>query len=226
MKSKTRVVIYHYGPDSAAEAKDRAQELRAEGVVARTIDATNFADIEETDKTEFVGDFPGNVKEAIRDAYEKIDRRVFTRELSEHSDGDEAAIDIPQRWAELSFPELQKLAAALSDSAVRTQADAVRIIEDELERREERLKSELKDNDPAGGRGVPSGKKTETSSADVETDGDDGEDDESNDGDSDDDELDGMTKAELIDYAEEKGIDLGDASKKADILAAIRNHKE
>jgi hypothetical protein len=35
------------------------------------------------------------------------------------------------------------------------------------------------------------------------------------------DELDGMTKAELTDYAEARGIDLGDAKTKAEIVDAI-----
>lgn len=37
----------------------------------------------------------------------------------------------------------------------------------------------------------------------------------------DDDSLDGMTVAELRDHAEANDIDLGDATKKADIIAAI-----
>lgn len=206
---KTRVILYHYGSGSAQEARERAQELRSEGHVARTIDASNFSDTEEAEKIEFIGDFPADVKKAIKDGYEKIDKRVFTRELSMHNEDGSPAIDIPEQWTQMSFPEMQKLAAALSDEAVRTKEQAISIIETELERREEKLQSDLKDNDPAGGRGVPSGKKS-TSSAD--------EDEE------DADELDGMTKAQLIEHAEANEIDLGDASRKADILATIRAH--
>lgn len=208
--AKTRIVIYHHGPDSAQEARERAQALRAEGHVARTIDASNFSDIEDVEKVEYVGDFPADVKRAIKDGYEKIDKRVFTRELSMHNEDGTPAIDIPEQWTQMSFPEMQKLAAALTDEAVRTKEQAMSIIETELERREEKLKSDLKDSDPAGGRGVPSGKKS-TSSADEDED-------------EDADELDGMTKAQLIEHAEANEIDLGDASRKADILAAIRAH--
>lgn len=208
MKTKSRTVIYHYGPDSAAEAKERALELRAEGNVARTIDATNFSDIEEADKVEYVGDFPAEVKRAIKDGYEKIDKRVFTRELSMHNEDGSPAIDIPEQWTQMSWPEMQKLAAALSDETIRTKEAAISVIEAELERREEKLKSDLKDTDPAGGAGQPTGKKNTHSSDD--------------DGDDEDDGLGKMTKAQLIAHAEENEIDLGEATRKDDILAAIR----
>jgi len=210
MKTKSRYVIYHYGSDSAGAAKERALELRSEGNVARTIDAVNFADIEEADKVEYVGDFPAEIKAAIRDGYEKIDKRVFTRELSMHNEDGSPAIDIPEQWTQMSWPELQKLAAALSDETIRTKEAAISVIEEELERREEKLQRDLKENDPAGGAGVPTGKKN-THSTDSQAD-------------SDDDGLDKMTKAQLIEHAEENEIDLGDATRKDDILAAIREH--
>lgn len=207
---KTRHIIYHFGPKSAAEAKERAVELRSQGGNARTIDATNFSDIEEADKIEFVGDFPAETRAAIKAGYERIDKRVFTRELSMHNEDGTQAIDIPEQWTQMSFPEMQKLAASLSDETVRTQEAAMAIIEAELERREEKLRAELKSDDPAGGAGVPTGRK-----GDIEgTDGDDEE--------LDLDHLDDMTKAQLIEYAEDNEVDLGDATKKADILEAIR----
>jgi len=181
MKTKSRVVLYHDGPKFAAEANDRAKELRAEGFVARTIDAQNFSDIEDTDKIDFVGDFPDQLKDIISKAYAPVDPRVFSREVSEHEG---PVIDIPQNWSEMSFPELQKLAAAISDEAVRTKEQAMEIIAAEVDRREAQL--------------------------------------DTDDNDSDEDELEKMTKAELIDYASEKKIDLDGASKKAEILAAIR----
>jgi len=188
---KTRHVLYHYGPDSAAEAKERAMELRAAGGNARTLDAANFADTEEADKIEYIGDFPSGVKAMIQSAYEGFDKRVFAREASMHNEDGTPAIDIPEQWEQMSFPEMQKLAAALSDEAVRTKEAAMEIILAELERREDKLKTDLGD------------------------------------GAKEDDGLDGMTKAELIDYAADKEIDLGDARKKGDILAAIRaNDKE
>src|SRR6478609_2601494 len=139
MKTKSRIVIYHYGPDSAQEAKERATELRSEGNVARTIDATNFSDVEDADKVEYVGDIPADIKAAIKDGYEKIDKRVFTRELSMHNEDGTPAIDIPEQWTQMSWPEMQKLAAALSDDIIRTKEAAISVIETELERREEKL---------------------------------------------------------------------------------------
>ena len=211
MNVKTRTIIYHHGSASAQEAKDRAVELRSQGIVARTIDSTGFSDIEEADKIEFVGNIPGDVRAAIKAAYERIDKRVFTRELSMHSEDGSPAIDIPEQWTQMSFPEMQKLAAALSDETIRTTEQAITVIEAELERREEKLRSELKSDDPAGGQGVPTGRKGSIDG----TDGDD-------DGEDEDDELDGMTKAQLLEYAADNEVDLGDATKKADILAAIR----
>lgn len=214
MKTKQRYVIYHHGSDSAAAAKDRALELRAEGNVARTIDSTNFSDIEDTDKIEYIGDFPAEVKAAIRDGYEKIDKRVFTRELSMHNGDGSVAIDIPEQWTQMSWPEMQKLAAALTDETVRTKEAAISVIEAELERREEKLHADLKTSDPAGGAGQPTGKKTTSS-----------EDDGDGDDDQDDDEFSGMTKAQLKAHADENEIDLEGASRKDEILAKVRAHK-
>lgn len=39
-------------------------------------------------------------------------------------------------------------------------------------------------------------------------------------------DLDGMTVKALKDYAEKHGIDIGNAAKKADILAAIKGHED
>lgn len=211
MQTKTRTVIYHYGPDSAAKAKERALELRSQGNVARTIDATNFSDIEETDKVEYVGDFPAELKSAIKDGYEKIDKRVFTRELSMHNGDGSPAIDIPEQWTQMSWPEMQKLAAALSDETIRTKEAAISVIEAELERREEKLHADLKSSDPAGGAGVPTGKNSGSS----EDDGDDETDDE----------FSGMTNKQLRAYADENEIELGEARNKTDLLATIRAHK-
>ncbi len=210
---KMRHILYHYGSESAAAAKERAVELRSNGANARTIDATNFTDKEDADKIEYIGDFPAGVKATIQSAYEGFDRRTFTRELSEHNEDGTVAVDIPQQWDQMSFPEMQKLAAAISDEAVRTREAAMEIILAELERREDKMKADL-GNGPATGL---DGANTNSETGNGDTDEDEGDDT---------DKLDDMTKAELIDYAEEKEIDLGDASKKADILAAIRAHKE
>ena len=174
---KVRHVLYHYGPDSAAKAKELAIELRAAGGNARTIDAASFADIEDADKIEYVGDFPPSVLAMIQAAYEGSGKPLSSGESPLNADGT-PAIDIPQDWEQLSFPEMQKLAAALSNEAVRSKEAAMEVILAELERREA---------------SVPG-----------------------------DDDLDGMTRAQLIEYAEEHEIDLGKLSKKSDILAAIR----
>lgn len=173
---KTRIVIY-YGAGSAAEAKERAAEIRSEGGHARLIDALNFSDIEDADKLEFIGVTDAD-KDRIEAAYAGSD--FNPKEAPVNADGT-PAIDIPENWADLSFPELQKLAAALSEETVRTKEAAIEIIEAELERRAADQDEEL----------------------DLS-------------------HLDDMTKSQLIEYAEDNEVDLGDATKKADIIAAIR----
>jgi len=175
MQTKLRTVIYYYGSDTAKAAQERVAELRAAGGNARIIDAANFADVEDADELEYIEGVPDDVKSKIEEAYAGTPRAQLLA-----SSMDSSGIEIPANWSELSFPELQKLAASLSDGVVRSKEAAMEIIAAEMERREG-------DSRP---------------------------------------ELDGMTKAELMDYAEENKIDLDGASKKSDILAAIRSHKE
>lgn len=174
---KTRIIIY-YGAGSAAEAKERAAEIRSEGGHARLIDALNFSDIEDADKLEFIGVTDAD-KGRIEAAY--TGSSLNAKEAPVNADGT-PAIDIPENWADLSFPELQKLAAALSEETVRTKEAAIEIIEAELERRAAADQDEELDLS----------------------------------------HLDDMTKSQLIEYAEDNEVDLGDATKKADIIAAIR----
>lgn len=177
MQTKLRTVIYYYGSDTAQAAQARVAELRAAGGNGRIIDAANFADVEDADELEYIEGVPDDVKSRIEEAYAGTTRAHLSA-----SSVDSSGIEIPANWSELSFPELQKLAASLSEVAVRSKEAAMEIIAAEMERRE------AEDGDKP--------------------------------------ELDGMTKAELMDYAEENKIDLDGASKKSDILAAIRSHKE
>ena len=213
---KKHVVIY-YNPEATAEARATRDEMKSKGHSAVLIDASAFVDIEQADGIAFVGDISEELKTKIRTAYEPAERRTIILDPDAQSiAGDPSGlnpggnelnggeeVEIPDDWADMSWPEQQKLAAALTTDVVRTSGEAIAIIEEEVARREAAKES---DQDLAG-----TGQEDDEETAD-EGDADDGESDD----------LDSMTKDELIAYAEEHEIDLGDAKKKADILAAIQ----
>jgi len=211
---KKHVVIY-YNPEATAEARATRDEMKSKGHSAVLIDASAFVDIEQADGITFVGEIAEELKTKIRTAYEPAERRTIILDPdaqsiagnplglnpggNEFNGGEE--VEIPENWDELSWPEQQKLAAALTTDVVRTSGEAIAIIEAEVARRETAEKS---DQDLEGT----------------------GQENDADDADADELDLNSMTKAELIEYAEEHEIDLGDASKKADILAAIELAKE
>ena len=127
---KQRIVLY-YGEGAGQDAKDEAVKLRAKKHSVKVIDASAFIDREDNvNDIRFVGDVPDEVQKRIEDVYEDK-----AQELAEEDD-DSNEVDIPEDWDELSWPETQKLASAISGKGVRSKAEASEIIEAEVERRE------------------------------------------------------------------------------------------
>lgn len=130
--NKNRIVLY-YGPGAGKDAKEQASEFRAEGNSVLVIDASMFSgELEDVNDLRFIGDVPDSLKRRIEDAYEGRAQEIAA-EQSDESD----EITIPEDWDTLAFPELQKLAATISGKGVRSKADAMEIIEAEVERRAE-----------------------------------------------------------------------------------------
>lgn len=137
-EQKKRIALY-YGEGAGQEAKDEAVKLRAKKHAVTVIDASAFLDREDNiDDIRFVGDVSDELQKRIEDVYEgKAQELAETHE----GEGDSEEIDIPEDWDQLSFPELQKLASAIAGKAVRSKADALEIVEAEIERREEAEKN-------------------------------------------------------------------------------------
>lgn len=135
-EQKKRIALY-YGEGAGQEAKDEAVKLRAKKHAVTVIDAAVFLDREDNiDDIRFIGDVPEELQKRIEDVYEGK-----AQELAEAHEGEGDEIDIPEDWDQLSFPELQKLASAIAGKAVRSKADALEIVEAEIERREEAEKN-------------------------------------------------------------------------------------
>lgn len=132
-EQKKRIALY-YGEGAGREAKDEAVKLRAKKHAVTIIDASAFIDREDSvDDIRFVGDVPDHIQRRIEDVYEGKAQELAD---ADEGSGDADEIDIPEDWDKLSFPELQKLASTIAGKAVRSKADALEIVEAEVERRE------------------------------------------------------------------------------------------
>ncbi len=232
---KERIALY-YGED-AKSAKEQAAKLRSEGKSVTLIQASAFQDLEgDVNSLRFTSDVDGATQRRIEDAYEDAAQKTVkvTAPLEIL-----AEIEIPEDWAELSWVDQQKIAAAISGEAVRSKAEAGDIIETEVKRRQSVLgdgKGNTNDGEDGDRERIAAEKgDLESIGEGTQSDGtaDEGDDetedaeDEGTDGDeTDDPDFETMTKKQLIASADEHAIDLGDASRKEDILEKVRNASE
>lgn len=129
-KEKIRVALYYGTRIGAALVKTKASLLREDGYVPLIIDASVFdGKLEEVDQVKFI-EVDEAVEKRIRDAYEGR-----AQEIAANTPVPSDEVRIPEDWEDLPFPELQKLAAALSGEAVRSKDAAFEIVAAEVERR-------------------------------------------------------------------------------------------
>lgn len=96
-------------------------------------------------KIDQVAEFKGKIEEGYARKYvargwaveidEAAERKERARQAAEAKTAARGDVEIPQGYADLNYVELRMIAGKLSDDAVGSKADAIKVIEAELARR-------------------------------------------------------------------------------------------